>query len=850
MRLNVSATSYVATLCNGADSACSFRLSGRLTCSNDFDSDAQWQAGTREVYFPPPAQGGVMFPIYVCFSFVPAPVLPLTCPAATVDATFDLVNGLAPFGEAVAPTTAPVPTLAPNNSSHDHGGGGDAPKTIFGIPVTTIIAVACALGIGIAIVLAALVVRSRRGPDGYKRLGGSNASRNLHGAGRAGDDDSYYYDQEHNSGLEDEPRVDSVVRDSRYRQLGAIGVGSFGKVLKVLRRSDGAMLALKYIKIPTSRDLADALQEFYVTQRLQQHKNVIHIHDMFLNFEMEPMRPSPNPSSATMSHEQEPLLINNDPTQPPTRRTSGVLRRSIDGVSAPDQLAQAQAAVREPVRVLCLVMDYHHKGDLSNWVRKHTTPVPEPVLVHIALQLFRVLSFIHANGIVHRDLKPENVLIVSRKAQTPRGSAAGSAMRRSGSFHTPSGRVSRRESGLSEEGRGSRADESSTGEDDSGADDDSHGNAGSRPTSPMVAVPPQQQQQQGDLLARLKRGLFQSDSNAAAPSDGTQPTSPVAPHVVVPAGDGSGMLLPPAIVPAPGGANGQGASPNRTPNRSGRRDGGSNPLNGSQQEAQRRDWRGRSMCDIVVTDFGLAKVIEAATDGVAFAGTAAYAAPEAIRCLTYIQQKRRMTPEQLAQNPLPPPPEVGAPADLWSLGCVLVAVMARRLAPDEVRMLWRSASNADFFADLTHELVQVHGYSEGLAALVLRCLEEDPARRITAHEAIAYFRIARDTRNYYVSSRPAVKKPAAAAAAAPTPSGLAVDTQPPSALDVGVNPRTAARSAPFALGGGAAGAAAGSSLPPVSPLLGTDEDGVAYGSPAGPAPRPKRKFDDAYLSDA
>jgi hypothetical protein len=181
--------------------------------------------------------------------------------------------------------------------------------------------------------------------------------------------------------------------------------------------------------------------------------------------------------------------------------------------------------------------------------------------------------------------------------------------------------------------------------------------------------------------------------------------------------------------------------------------------------------------------------------------------------------------------------------------------MARRLAPDEVRMLWRSASNADFFADLTHELVQVHGYSEGLAALVLRCLEEDPARRITAHEAIAYFRIARDTRNYYVSSRPAVKKPAGAAAAAQTPSGLAVDTQPPSALDVGVNPRAAARSAPFALGGGggAAGApaaAAGSSLPPVSPLLGTDEDGVAYGSPAGPAPRPKRKFDDAYLSDA
>jgi len=64
------------------------------------------------------------------------------------------------------------------------------------------------------------------------------------------------------------------------------------------------------------------------------------------------------------------------------------------------------------------VMELCCGGDLFEMVKKRTLNPHESL--HILLQFFLVVEFLHSNGILHRDLKLENTLITS-KARTSQG---------------------------------------------------------------------------------------------------------------------------------------------------------------------------------------------------------------------------------------------------------------------------------------------------------------------------------------------------------------------------------------------------------------------------------------------
>eukprot|EP00756_Hemistasia_phaeocysticola_P017339 Hpha_TRINITY_DN15532_c3_g9::TRINITY_DN15532_c3_g9_i1::g.109078::m.109078 len=109
---------------------------------------------------------------------------------------------------------------------------------------------------------------------------------------------------------------------------------------------------------------------------------------------------------------------------------------------------------------------------------------------------------------------------------------------------------------------------------------------------------------------------------------------------------------------------------------------------------------------VVVTDFGLARDCDTAYCRT-HAGTVAYVAPE--------MWERRYSVE----------------VDLWGLGCVLYAVVSRRVDASNCRVLWREASNTNFQNGIAEEIMR-EGYSLRLAHLVSQLLSPAPAMRPTA----------------------------------------------------------------------------------------------------------------------
>lgn len=114
---------------------------------------------------------------------------------------------------------------------------------------------------------------------------------------------------------------------------------------------------------------------------------------------------------------------------------------------------------------------------------------------------------------------------------------------------------------------------------------------------------------------------------------------------------------------------------------------------------------------IVVTDFGLSRVMDKTfcETGV---GSLPYVAPECWqRCYS-------------------------TKVDIWAVGCILYAVCAKRVEPDNVRVMFSESSRPDFHKKLFTELHNVYGYSEGCAKFIISLLEVDAEQRPTAAAAL------------------------------------------------------------------------------------------------------------------
>lgn len=118
-----------------------------------------------------------------------------------------------------------------------------------------------------------------------------------------------------------------------------------------------------------------------------------------------------------------------------------------------------------------------------------------------------------------------------------------------------------------------------------------------------------------------------------------------------------------------------------------------------------------SFLPIVVTDFGLSRVMDKTfcETGV---GSLPYVAPECWqRCYS-------------------------TKVDIWALGCILYAVCAKRVEPDNVKVMFSESTRPDFYKKLFHELNTVYGYSEACAKFIITLLDVDPNHRPAAADAL------------------------------------------------------------------------------------------------------------------
>ncbi len=57
-----------------------------------------------------------------------------------------------------------------------------------------------------------------------------------------------------------------------------------------------------------------------------------------------------------------------------------------------------------------LVLEYIEGENLARFIQRHH-PLPAPVILAVAAQIFQALAYAHQQGVIHRDLKPANIMI-------------------------------------------------------------------------------------------------------------------------------------------------------------------------------------------------------------------------------------------------------------------------------------------------------------------------------------------------------------------------------------------------------------------------------------------------------
>lgn len=145
----------------------------------------------------------------------------------------------------------------------------------------------------------------------------------------------------------------------KYKILGYINSGTYGKVYKAQSLKNGKEYAIKKFKLDKDGDLStsafsqSACREITITREIN-HENVIHLEEVIIE-------PKDRSISIVFDYSEYDLLQ---------------------------------------------ILHYHGHG------HSERKPMPELLVKSILYQLLNGLAFLHANWILHRDLKPANILIM------------------------------------------------------------------------------------------------------------------------------------------------------------------------------------------------------------------------------------------------------------------------------------------------------------------------------------------------------------------------------------------------------------------------------------------------------
>ncbi|BES97428.1 kinase 4 [Nesidiocoris tenuis] len=159
-----------------------------------------------------------------------------------------------------------------------------------------------------------------------------------------------------NSMFDEDPLVSS---SEHYVALGRIGNGAYGTVYKARSTHDGAIVALKKIRIHLTEDgfPTSTLREIATLKQIDQfeHPNIIRLLDI------------------------------------------------CHGQGLNEQL------------MLYLVFE-HIDQDMASYMERHKPPnagIPKHTVKNFMHQIFYAIDFLHSHRIMHRDLKPQNILITN-----------------------------------------------------------------------------------------------------------------------------------------------------------------------------------------------------------------------------------------------------------------------------------------------------------------------------------------------------------------------------------------------------------------------------------------------------
>ena len=610
----------------------------------------------------------------------------------------------------IAPTTLPDPTTPPPGPTTVPDKGGD--DGFFGGSQQIIIIVLIIIILALAVAGVVIFFRRRRGQSGDGK-GGTFFSIFGGGSGR-GDDSRSTALIGGGSGGTDGVGPHALL-DGKYKILSRLGKGSFSVVYLVERVTDRRKFALKYVLCADDADRMEAIKECDVVHKLQDHPNVIRLVDMFMSYRFD--RNVNGMNSENGSEAGSGMGFGQRQKQNQRKKRGGGLMNKKSILYSDEYLRTSLVVDRGEVesviydathgsgsagagsgyyssaassagssinggrggrmdlansgeRYLSLVMEYHEKGDVGKWIRD--------------------LLIAERAG---AGTKPTIAALNGSRG----GSAVDGSKGNNNDLGMPSigSRTDATFASINHNGSG-------TGSGAAGGNSEAYLMAGNGTTSAYFTGPSAPgtggsvPQQRGNGAAAVAAVGAAHLRNSAV------------------AGVGGGYLVNPAIL------EGSIVSiayqvlsvlhfmHNRSPPIIHR---DLKPENILLSSVVYDNMSREEFVPIVVTDFGLSRVMDAAfcETGV---GSLPYVAPEC--------WQRHYTTK----------------IDIWALGCILYGMCTRRVAAGNVRVMFSEVNRPDFKDSVRREVSERNGYSEHMATFILSMLEPDPQYRPTAGQLL------------------------------------------------------------------------------------------------------------------
>jgi len=186
-----------------------------------------------------------------------------------------------------------------------------------------------------------------------------------------------------------------------FEELGFLGQGGFGSVMKVRNRVDRQLYAIKRIDLAgTEGDRSELLQECATLPRLT-HLNIVRYYQAWIESEQEhveaPAAPMKRQNRRIVQRNPGVAAYQADDWLSITGRTQGIGKER-----------KLHSNIKE---TLFIQMEYCDGNTLRQVLDSGELVKDEALIWKLFRQVLDALAYVHMKGLIHRDLKPSNVFL-------------------------------------------------------------------------------------------------------------------------------------------------------------------------------------------------------------------------------------------------------------------------------------------------------------------------------------------------------------------------------------------------------------------------------------------------------